>query len=86
MNPLHLSHTLTGAPNIILAEQMGTRYRSGFWVLIVLACLGLLGIGPAFADTRRPRNVQVALRAKWSGTPLLLEVGYVVIVTLRVLC
>ncbi|XP_028800912.1 UDP-glucose:glycoprotein glucosyltransferase isoform X2 [Neltuma alba] len=54
---------------------MGALYRSGFRVLIVLACLGLLGIGPAFADTRGPKNVQVALRAKWSGTPLLLEAG-----------
>ncbi|XP_054800106.1 UDP-glucose:glycoprotein glucosyltransferase isoform X1 [Prosopis cineraria] len=54
---------------------MGTLYRSGFRILIVLACFGLLGIGPAFSDTRRPKNVQVALRAKWSGTPLLVEAG-----------
>ena len=56
---------------------MGTLCRSRYWVLIFLACLGLFGIGSAFADSRRPKNVQVALRAKWQGTPLLLEAGYV---------
>ncbi|TKY60158.1 UDP-glucose:glycoprotein glucosyltransferase [Spatholobus suberectus] len=52
---------------------MGCLCRSECWVLIVL---GLLAIGSAFADTpQRPKNVQTALRAKWSGTPLLLEAG-----------
>ncbi|KAI4296235.1 hypothetical protein L6164_036209 [Bauhinia variegata] len=54
---------------------MGTLCRSGYWVLILLACLGMLSIGSAFADSRRPKNVQVSLQAKWSGTPLLLEAG-----------
>ncbi|KAL3020683.1 hypothetical protein AAZX31_05G157300 [Glycine max] len=50
---------------------MGCLWRSRCWVLIVLV---LLNIGSAFADTpQRPKNVQTALRAKWSGTPLLLE-------------
>lgn len=55
---------------------METRFRSGFWVLIaVLLCISLSGFSVS-AETRRPKNVQVALRAKWPGTPLLLEAGY----------
>lgn len=54
---------------------METRFRSGFWVLIaVLFCISLSGFSVS-AETRRPKNVQVALRAKWPGTPLLLEAG-----------
>ncbi|KAJ7968055.1 UDP-glucose:glycoprotein glucosyltransferase [Quillaja saponaria] len=55
---------------------MGTCCRSGLWVLIVLVCLGLCGIASVSADSRRPKNVEVAVRAKWSGAPLLLEAGY----------
>ncbi|CAN6458439.1 unnamed protein product [Victoria cruziana] len=41
-------------------------------VLFVLLCFsGSLALG----EVRRPKNVQVSLRAKWSGTPLLLEAG-----------
>ncbi|KAG6709705.1 hypothetical protein I3842_06G146800 [Carya illinoinensis] len=57
-------------------SKMGTRSRSALWVLIVLVILlGLCGIGSVCAENRRPKNVQVAVRAKWSGTPLLLEAG-----------
>ncbi|KAK7399679.1 hypothetical protein VNO78_10868 [Psophocarpus tetragonolobus] len=52
---------------------MGCLCRSGCWVLIVLLSFN---IRSAFADSpQRPKNVQTALRAKWSGTPLLLEAG-----------
>ncbi|KAM7478863.1 hypothetical protein LguiA_027076 [Lonicera macranthoides] len=58
---------------------METRLRSGFWVLITtVVCISLLlcgGFSSVSAETRRPKNVQVALRAKWSGTSLLLEAG-----------
>lgn len=41
-----------------------------------LVCLCFSGIlSSVYADTRRPKNVQVSLHAKWSGTPLLLEAG-----------
>ncbi|KAK2966664.1 hypothetical protein RJ640_002362 [Escallonia rubra] len=57
---------------------MEPRLRSGFWVLssliAVALCISLCGY-PVSAETRRPKNVQVALRAKWPGTPLLLEAG-----------
>ncbi|KAK3011338.1 hypothetical protein RJ639_011725, partial [Escallonia herrerae] len=57
---------------------MERRLRSGFWVLssliAVALCISLCGC-PVSAETRRPKNVQVALRAKWPGTPLLLEAG-----------
>ncbi|KAK3016326.1 hypothetical protein RJ639_007306, partial [Escallonia herrerae] len=57
---------------------MERRSRSGFWVLssliVVALCISLCGY-PVSAETRRPKNVQVALRAKWPGTPLLLEAG-----------
>lgn len=48
----------------------------------------LLNIGSAFADTpQRPKNVQTALRAKWSGTPLLLEAAYVLVLPFsNILC
>ncbi|XP_015878960.3 UDP-glucose:glycoprotein glucosyltransferase isoform X1 [Ziziphus jujuba] len=54
---------------------METRFRSGFCILVVLVCLGLCGIGSVCAQNRKPKNVQVAVQAKWSGTPLLLEAG-----------
>ncbi|KAL6178989.1 hypothetical protein ACLB2K_050505 [Fragaria x ananassa] len=47
---------------------MGTRLAYAF---IILICL----IGSVSAQNRRPKNVQVAVRAKWSATPLLLEAG-----------
>ncbi|GMH06742.1 hypothetical protein Nepgr_008582 [Nepenthes gracilis] len=53
---------------------MESRQGSGFWVLIVLICGGICGILVS-AQNHRPKNVQVALRAKWEGTPLLLEAG-----------
>lgn len=57
---------------------METRLRSGFWLFFaVLLFIGLFG-HLVSAQTRTPKNVQVALRAKWSGTPLLLEAGYVI--------
>lgn len=40
-------------------------------VLVALCC----GIGSVCAENPRPKNVQVSVRAKWSGTPLLLEAG-----------
>ncbi|GLU02935.1 hypothetical protein SLE2022_201650 [Rubroshorea leprosula] len=54
---------------------MKTRFRSGFCVFVVLACAILCLSISADAQSRRPKNVQVAVRAKWSGTPLLLEAG-----------
>ncbi|KAI4342257.1 hypothetical protein MLD38_026900 [Melastoma candidum] len=44
-------------------------------VLVAFACLwlGLTAVG--VAESRKPKNVEVALRAKWSGNPLLLEAG-----------
>ncbi|KAL2460508.1 UDP-glucose:glycoprotein glucosyltransferase [Abeliophyllum distichum] len=54
---------------------MGTPCRSGFcFLILVLVCICLCGHSVS-AENRRPKNVQVALRAKWSGTPLLLEAG-----------
>ncbi|KAJ0010857.1 hypothetical protein Pint_33128 [Pistacia integerrima] len=57
------------------SSQMGCRFRSRFCVLIVLVCVSLVGFGSVRAEIRKPKNVQVAVRAKWSGTPLLLEAG-----------
>ncbi|XVF67689.1 hypothetical protein PTKIN_Ptkin10aG0141700 [Pterospermum kingtungense] len=54
---------------------MEIRFRSRFCILIVLACLIFCGLTFVGAQNRRPKNVQVAVRAKWSGTPLLLEAG-----------
>lgn len=44
-------------------------------MILVVVLLGLCEIGSVVAQNRRPKNVQVAVRAKWSGTPLLLEAG-----------
>ncbi|CAK9160520.1 unnamed protein product [Ilex paraguariensis] len=55
---------------------MKTHIRSGFWVLIALLVCLSLSVYSVSAVTGRPKNVQVALRAKWSGTPILLEAGY----------
>ncbi|KAK8444902.1 hypothetical protein SEVIR_9G223900v4 [Setaria viridis] len=38
--------------------------------VLLVGCLASVGAG---AEIRRQKNVQVALRAKWAGTPLLLE-------------
>ncbi|XP_024024438.1 UDP-glucose:glycoprotein glucosyltransferase isoform X2 [Morus notabilis] len=54
---------------------METRFRSGFCVLIVLVFVGLCGVRSVCAENRRPKNVQISVQAKWSGTPLLLEAG-----------
>ncbi|XP_021717311.1 UDP-glucose:glycoprotein glucosyltransferase-like [Chenopodium quinoa] len=54
--------------------MMGKYDRSKFWVLIILIFISISGIFVS-AQSHRPKNVQTALRAKWEGTPLLLEAG-----------
>ncbi|TYJ03442.1 hypothetical protein E1A91_A12G028100v1 [Gossypium mustelinum] len=54
---------------------MENRFRARFCVLILLACSIYSGLTLVGAQNRRPKNVQVAVRVKWSGTPLLLEAG-----------
>ncbi|KAK1548954.1 hypothetical protein Q3G72_001893 [Acer saccharum] len=54
---------------------MESRFRSGFCVLVFFSCVCIGGLGSVTGENRRPKNVQVAIRAKWSGTPLLLEAG-----------
>ncbi|KAD6454405.1 hypothetical protein E3N88_09111 [Mikania micrantha] len=54
---------------------METRTRSGFRALILIAVCILVCGYLVSAETQRPKNVQVALRAKWPGTSLLLEAG-----------
>eukprot|EP00257_Ricinus_communis_P021573 XP_015581097.1 UDP-glucose:glycoprotein glucosyltransferase isoform X1 [Ricinus communis] len=54
---------------------MGTRFRSGFCVLIIVLCVSFCGLFSVHGENRRPKNVQVAIRAKWEGTPVLLEAG-----------
>lgn len=54
---------------------MGTRFKFVFCAVTIVICLGVFGIGSVSAQNRRPKNVQAAVRAKWSGTPLLLEAG-----------
>ncbi|KAF9685018.1 hypothetical protein SADUNF_Sadunf03G0010600 [Salix dunnii] len=58
---------------------METRFRSGSCALVILVCVvGFCGFGSvSCGDNRRPKNVQVAIRAKWEGTPILLEAGYI---------
>uniref|UniRef100_A0A452YE51 UDP-glucose:glycoprotein glucosyltransferase n=1 Tax=Aegilops tauschii subsp. strangulata TaxID=200361 RepID=A0A452YE51_AEGTS len=46
--------------------------RAAF-ALVAVVLVGCLGGGVSVAEIRRQKNVQVALRAKWAGTPLLLE-------------
>lgn len=54
---------------------MGNNKRSNLlWVVKVLALVCLSEVFVS-AQTHRPKNVQTALRAKWQGTPLLLEAG-----------
>ncbi|PSS26754.1 UDP-glucose:glycoprotein like [Actinidia chinensis var. chinensis] len=54
---------------------MEAQFRSGFWVLIVFVIFFSLSGDLASVESRRPKNVQVSLQAKWSGTPILLEAG-----------
>ncbi|MFQ6636063.1 hypothetical protein Gotur_014259 [Gossypium turneri] len=54
---------------------MENRFRARLCVLILFACSIYSGFTLVGAQNRRPKNVQVAVRAKWSGTPLLLEAG-----------
>ncbi|KAG6576980.1 UDP-glucose:glycoprotein glucosyltransferase, partial [Cucurbita argyrosperma subsp. sororia] len=55
---------------------MGTScFRSGCRPLIVVLLLAIYGGSGVFAEIRRPKNVQVAVQAKWSGTSILLEAG-----------
>nr|XP_034910754.1 UDP-glucose:glycoprotein glucosyltransferase isoform X2 [Populus alba] len=56
---------------------MEARFRSGSCVLVILFCVvGFCGFGSvSCGENRRPKNVQVAVRAKWEGTPILLEAG-----------
>ncbi|XP_016539076.2 UDP-glucose:glycoprotein glucosyltransferase isoform X1 [Capsicum annuum] len=54
---------------------MGACFRFGFWVVIVVAFSIWLSGYSVSAVNSKPKNVQVALRAKWSGTPILLEAG-----------
>lgn len=62
---------------IVLALLMGTScFRSGCRPLIVVLLLAIYGGSGVFAEIRRPKNVQVAVQAKWSGTSILLEAGY----------
>lgn len=44
-----------------------------------LLLIPILLIGIVSADTSTPKNVQAAVRAKWFGTPLLLEAGYLLL-------
>ncbi|WOL04288.1 UDP-glucose:glycoprotein glucosyltransferase [Canna indica] len=55
---------------------MELRMRSGVLGLLVASLLFHgFGVSPGVAENRRPKNVQVSLRANWAGTPLLLEAG-----------
>ncbi|KAL3350110.1 hypothetical protein AABB24_022896 [Solanum stoloniferum] len=56
-------------------SRMETRFRFGFWVVIAVAFSICLSGYSVSAANSKPKNVQVALRAKWSGTPILLEAG-----------
>ncbi|OVA04288.1 Glycosyl transferase [Macleaya cordata] len=54
-------------------QGRSVRYFTSYF-LIILIVLSFAGSSVA-SENRRPKNVQVSLRAKWSGTPLLLEAG-----------
>ncbi|GFY94719.1 similar to EMS-MUTAGENIZED BRI1 SUPPRESSOR 1 [Actinidia rufa] len=54
---------------------MEPQFRSGFSVFIVFVIFFGLSGDLVSVESRRPKNVQVALQAKWSGTPILLEAG-----------
>lgn len=69
------------------AQEMGGKLVRSRWFLSVIVVLALSGLClPVSAQSRSPKNVQVALRAKWSGTPLLLEAGYSLSVSLYCKC
>lgn len=54
---------------------MGANFRSGFRASIgIVVFLSLSGFLVCLGGSR-PKNVQVALKANWPGTPLLLEAG-----------
>ncbi|KAJ0710636.1 putative UDP-glucose:Glycoprotein Glucosyltransferase [Helianthus annuus] len=54
---------------------METRVGSGFRVMVlIVVCVMVCGC-LVDAEIQRPKNVQVALRAKWPGTSVLLEAG-----------
>ncbi|GAB4848141.1 hypothetical protein Ancab_002807 [Ancistrocladus abbreviatus] len=53
---------------------MEAHRRSCFPILLILACIIVSGFSVS-AQNHRLKNVQVALRAKWEGTPLLIEAG-----------
>lgn len=57
--------------------MMANYARSMIWAFIVLVVIsiGICGVYVS-AQSHRPKNVQTSLRAKWEGTPLLLEAGY----------
>ncbi|KAG9456989.1 hypothetical protein H6P81_001497 [Aristolochia fimbriata] len=53
---------------------MAVSWRSRFIWSLLTVCILLSSSGSSVsADSRRPKNVQVSLRAQWSGTSLLLE-------------
>ncbi|KAK1310150.1 UDP-glucose:glycoprotein glucosyltransferase [Acorus calamus] len=59
-------------------KKMGFCSRSRFPLfafVLFLVVLCALGTSASAESNRRPKNVQVSLRSKWSGTPLLLEAG-----------
>jgi len=55
-----------------VAEKMGTTTNLRSWLYLILLFIVVVGVN---AQNRRPKNVQVAVKAKWQGTPLLLEAG-----------
>lgn len=56
---------------------MGRHLRSGFWIFLAIFIFVCFSGHSVAAESRKPKNVQVALRAKWPGTSILLEAGYV---------
>ncbi|GAV61148.1 Glyco_transf_8 domain-containing protein/UDP-g_GGTase domain-containing protein [Cephalotus follicularis] len=57
---------------------METRFRSGFFCVFAILLVCVTPFASVYGgdnSDRRPKNVQVAVRAKWSGTPILLEAG-----------
>ncbi|XP_052141963.1 UDP-glucose:glycoprotein glucosyltransferase [Oryza glaberrima] len=51
----------------------GARSRVPVAAVVAVVLVAGLAAGGSAAEIRRQKNVQVALRAKWAGTPLLLE-------------
>lgn len=58
-----------------MASARGARSgaSSAAVVLVAVLLIGGLTASGTGAGIRRQKNVQVSLRAKWAGTPLLLE-------------